>query len=168
MYVSFLSTGFASFPANSVYGILAKTTLPNIPLLYNGVAVQVSAPAYAFQVTPGFAAIIALYGANTEPLTIIFLLVVVFAASLPNIKSASCVINPKFPVIGLVPPNVSTYIPNDVGAGPFLPWGVLINTCCIVWGTPATVIVVVAGVAPAGAFIFTLPVVLEVGFDVGS
>ena len=50
-----------------------------------------------------------------------FLLVVVFAASLPNIKSASVVTNPKFPEIGLVPPNVSTYIPNDVGAGPVLP-----------------------------------------------
>ena len=41
--MSFLSTGVASAPANSVYGILAKTTLPNNPFLYKGVAVQVNA-----------------------------------------------------------------------------------------------------------------------------
>ena len=96
------------------------------------------------------------------------MLVVVFATSLPNIKSAWVVINPRFPVIGLVPPNVSTYIPNDVGAGPVFPLGVFTIICSILCGTPATVILVVAGVAPLSAFILTLPVVLEVGFDVGS
>ena len=98
---------------------------------------------------------------------------VVLAASAPKIRSASVVTNPRFPEIGLVEPNVSTYIPNDVGEGPAGPCGVLITICSgdtildiVPWFIVVTV--VVAGVAPVGAFIEIPPAVFDVGFEVGS